>query len=376
MKFIVSRDVLYKNLSMVSSVMANNNTMPILDNFLFSIEDETLTVTASDVESTMIATMELSNVEGSGATAINAKTLLETLRNLPETPIIFDIDTDRSTLTFTAANGKYNAACYPGEEYPAPKEMVDASTFTIEAGVLHRAINKTMFATGNDEIRPVMMGIFCELSSEGVTFVATDANKLVQYTNRDIKVDEVTSFIIPKKSAGFLKNVLGNFTDMVTVEYNNNSHYIKYSVGNIVMLTSLKEGRYPAYQGAIPKEVPNKLVVSRVDLLRAVSRVSLYGSKSTFAVRVTLHENGAYITAEDLDYASKGEDEVVGEYTGEPMSIGFNAKFLREMLENVDGERISLNMVSPSRAAIILPTEEYSEHESLLMVCMPIMLNN
>ncbi len=376
MKFIISRDTLYKNLSMINAVVSANSAMPILENFLFSVEDDILTLTASDMDTTMVATIELTNVEGSGSTAVPAKALLETLAHSSEAPIIFEIAENCHSLTFTTGNGKFDSACYPGDEYPQCKPMNDPQSFTIDSGVLQRALSKTLFATGNDELRPTMMGVLCELSSEGITFVATDANKLVKYTNREVTVDEVTSFIIPKKSADFLRNILANFTEDVLVEYNTNSHYIKYTVGNIIMLTSLKEGKYPMYDGAIPKEIPNVLTVSRLDFLHAVSRVRVYGNKATFAVRISLHESGAHITAEDLDYSTKGEDEITGSYAGENMDIGFNAKFLCEMLKNLDGDKITLNVSQPTRAALLLPTEEHSEHETLLMLCMPIMLNN
>lgn len=375
MKFIVSRDVLFKNLSAVSGVMSTSNTIPILDNFLFSIEGDKLKLTASDLDSTMTAVVELTNVEGEGAVAVPSKTLLETLKLIPETPIVFEIDMDNLHLKFTAANGEYDSPCYNADEYPQLKKMENPQAFQINSQVLHRAISKTLFAAGNDELRPNMMGVLCELSNEHITFVATDAHKLAKYRNTSIKTDDFASFILPKKPITHLKGILIGFNEVVYVEYSTTSNHVAFSFANMMLFSSLKEGRFPAYEAVIPKENPNVFLVSRKDFLNSIRRVGIYSNQSTYQVRVTLSDELTKITAEDLDYSNKAEENINGNFTGEAMEIGFNSKFLREILENMDCENVSLEMSQPNRAALVLPAEQFDENEELLMLIMPVMLN-
>lgn len=375
MKFIVSRDVLFRNLSAISGVMSSNNSMPILDNVLVTITDETLKLTASDLESTMTAEIKLENVEGEGSVAIPARTLLDTLKLIPETPIIFMIDEESKKLKFTAANGEYDAPCFDGNEYPKINEIENPSSFDINASILQRAISKTLFATGTDELRPNMMGVLCELSSECITFVSTDAHKLVRYRNTDVHADDFVSFILSKKPISHLKNILSNIEGDVHVEYSKETNHIRFSFDNFVLYSSLKEGKYPNYEAVIPKDNPNTFVVSRDEFLKSIKRVGIYSNQSTYQVRISLDENKTNITAEDMDYSNKANEDITGVYTGEAMKIGFNSKFLREMLENMDANQIRLEMSQPNRAALILPEEEFTESENLLMLIMPVMLN-
>jgi len=375
MKFIVSRDVLYKNLSAISGVLGTNSTLPILDNFLFTVEGDMLTLMASDLDATMTATIQLTNVEGEGSVAVPSKTILETLKLMEDTPIVFDINLENHTLKFSAINGEYDSSCFPGEEYPAIKAMDTSQIFEIDAQILQRAISKTLFATGNDELRPNMMGILCELSPENITFVATDAHKLVCYKNTAVKIDDTISFILPKKPIAQLKSILAGVTEKIKVEYAVDTHHIRFSFGNIVLFSSLKEGKFPAYQSVIPKENPNKFVVDKKAFHKSICRVGIYSNQSTYQVRISLSEEKTVITAEDLDFSNKAEENIVGTYSGEAMDIGFNSKFLREMLENMDSNEISLEMSQPNRAALLIPTEQDSPEEDLLMLIMPVMLN-
>lgn len=376
MKFIVSRDVLYKNLNAIYGVLSSNNsTMPILENFLFTIQGEKLTLTASDLETTMSAVLQLTNVEGEGSVAIPSKTLIETLKLIPETPIVFDIDVENDRLKFSAANGEYDSICYSGKDFPELKTIEDPHHFEIDAAVLQRAISKTYFATGNDELRPNMMGVLCTISEEDITFVATDSHKLVRFTHTSMQGAEPASFILAKKPLAQLKNVLTGLDEKVQVEYSTDSNYVRFEFANIILFSSLKEGNFPPYQNVIPKENPNKLVVSRKDFYKSISRVCLYSNQSTYQVRLTLSPEKINVTAEDVDYSSKADEDVSGVYTGENMQIGFNSKFLREMIDNMDCEEICVEMSHPNRAALILPTTQYSEQEDLLMLIMPVMLN-
>ncbi len=375
MKFIVSRDVLYKNLSIISGVLSSNSTMAILDNFLFTIKGEQLTLTASDLDSTMSAVVELSNVEGEGSVAVPSKILIETLKLIPETPIVFAIDIENKFLKFTAAHGEYDSPCYPGDEYPQIKQIEEAKSFQIDANVLHRAISKTLFAAGNDELRPNMMGVFCELSADYITFVATDAHKMVRYRNSKVKSEDFSSFILPKKPIAHLKNILSSINEPIKVEYSEETNHIQFSFSNIVLFSSLKEGKYPNYEAVIPVENPNKFTVVKDEFLKSIRRVGNFSNQSTFQVRISLSEESATITAEDIDFSNKAEENLAGSYAGDAMDIGFNSKFLREMVENMDFNEIRLEMSQPNRAALLLPVDNPAPEEDLLMLIMPVMLN-
>ncbi len=379
MKFIVSRNELYKNLSAISGVLSTNNTMPILDNFLFTIQGNQLTVTASDLDCTMSAVIELNNVDGEGSIAVPSKTLLDTLKLMSEIPIVFSTieDGDKTMLKFSAADGEYNGHCFSGNEYPAIKQLGDSSSFEIEANILHKAISKTLFATGNDELRPNMMGVFCELNEDNITFVATDAHKLVKYRSTAVQTTSPTSFTLPKKPLQQLKNVIAGSTEKVRVDYSAETNYIRFSFGNIVLYSSLKEGNYPNYRAVIPSNSDKTFVVSRDAFLLAIRRVSNYANQSTYQIRVSLSDESASISAEDIDYASNAKETIVGTYAGEPMEIGFNSRFLREILENIDATEVQLEMSQPNRAAILYPVDQKEDDpENLLMLIMPVMLNN
>ena len=375
MKFIVSRNVLYKNLSAISGVLGSNSTMAILDCFLFTVNGDQLTVTASDLDSRMSAVIELSNVEGEGSVAIPSKILLETLKLIPETPIVFVIDTEKQFIKFTAASGEYDSTCYSADEYPQIKEFESVKSFEIDSNILQKAIGNTIFAAGNDELRPTMMGILCELSADGITFVTTDAHKMVRYQNSNVKSDDFISFILPKKPMAHLKNILTGLNETIKVEYAEEINYIQFSFSNITLLSLLKEGKYPNYEAVIPQDNPNKLTVVRDDFLKSIRRVGIFSNQSTFQVRISLSEEGVTITAEDIDFSNKAEESLAGQYEGETMDIGFNSRFLREMVENLNYNEIRLEMSQPNRAALILPGDKQEEGENLLMLIMPIILN-
>lgn len=379
MKFIVSRNELYKNLSAISGVLSANNTMPILDNFLFTVEGGKLTVTASDLDCTMSVEIELNNVDGEGAIAVPSKTLLETLKLMSEAPIVFSFveENDRISLKFTSADGEYNGHCFPGNEYPSVKPMSNSRGFDIDANILQKAVSKTLFATGNDELRPNMMGVFCELNEDNITFVSTDAHKLVKYRSDAVKTIEPTSFILPKKPLQQLKGVLAGCNEKVHVDYSSESNYIRFSFNNIVMYSTLKEGNYPNYKVVIPNNNDKTFVVSRDAFLASIRRVGIYANQSTSQVRVSLNNEAVTVTAEDIDVSNKAQESINGTYTGEPLEIGFNSRFLREILDNIDAAEIQLDMSQPNRAAIICPVEQKeTDPENLLMLIMPVMLNN
>ncbi len=376
MKFIISRNALFYNLSAISGVISSNNSLAILDHFLFTIKDSKLFLMASDMDTTMTSVIELDNVEGEGCVAVPSKILLETLKLIPETPIVFAIDQEKNIFKFQAANGEYDAPCKNGDEFPRPKEIENAQYFDIPASVMHRAISKTLFATGSDELRPTMMGVFCELSEEGISFVATDAHKLVRYVNNTIKNDEYVSFILPKKPLSHLKSILPGVTEDIHVTYSKETNHICFNFSNLTLYSSLKEGKYPNYEAVIPKENNNQLTISREEFLKSIRRVGIYSNQSTYQIRISMAEAQTTITGEDMDESNKAEENIACEYVGEPMEIGFNSKFLSEMLGNIDTAQVRMDLSEPKRAALLFPVEEEDvQQESLLMLLMPVMLN-
>ncbi|MCQ2286978.1 MAG: DNA polymerase III subunit beta [Bacteroidales bacterium] len=376
MKFIVNRDVLFKNLSAVSGALSNNNTMPILDNFLFTVSGSILTVTASDLDTTISATVELMENDGEGAVAVPSKTLMETLKLTADMPIIFNINPETFVMHFTAGKGEYDVACVSGDEYPSLSKLTEAKSFEIDAAILQRAIGKTLFATSNDELRPNMTGVFCELASDSVTFVSTDGHKLVRYRNMKVHADDFASFILPKKPLNQLKNILANVSENVKVEYSAETNHIQFSFDNIILFSSLKEGTYPSYDKVIPKENHNSFIVERGEFLRCIRRTSLYSNQSTYQVRISLADEMTTISAEDIDFSNKAQETITGQYTGEALNIGFNAKFLREMIETLDSNEIRIEMSQPNAPALIFPHNNPVEDEDILMLIMPVMLSN
>lgn len=373
MKFIVSSGKLLKQLQVISGVLNSNSTLPILDNFLFEIGDnEQLTISASDLETTMIAKMEVKSQE-SFSIAVPAKLLLEILKNISDQPLTFSVDEDKK-IEISSDNGKYELGGYNAAEFPKVPEIDDPSAVTINAEVLSNAVNKTIFATGNDDLRPVMSGIFCEFSTENLTFVATDAHKLVRYARSDSKAQKSASFITPKKPLNILKGILANTSADVKIEYNESN--ASFTFDNLKVICRLIEGKYPNYDAVIPKENPNKLTIGRHDLLNSIKRVSIFANKTTHQVRLKMSGSELSVSAEDVDFANAANERLTCSYEGEDMEIGFNSRFVMDMLANIDSDNVVLEMSAPNRAGILLPEEKSNEAEDVLMLVMPVMLNN
>jgi DNA polymerase-3 subunit beta len=373
MKFIVSSTALLKQLQLLQGVLASSNTLPILDNFLFEVDNKQLTVTASDLETTITATMAV-EAKDKGSVAIPARLLLDTLKAFPEQPLTFTIDGKHHGVEISSDQGKYKMTGFNGTEFPKSPVLEDATTLTLPAGILATAINKTIFATGNDDLRPVMSGIFFELTEEDIRLVATDAHKLVRYKRTDIQAPKTASFIVPKKPLNLLKNTLGGTNADVSVEFNENNAAFRFD--NTVLVCRLIDGKYPNYEAVIPKTNPNKLTIDRATFLSSIRRVSIFSNKTTHQVR--LHINGSQLTisAEDLDFANEAKESLTCSYEGEEITIGFNSRFLMDMLNNLDNEHVVLEMSAPNRAGILLPGESGEVGEDVLMLVMPVMLNN
>lgn len=374
MKFIVSSTKLLKQLQAIGGVLNSNNTVPILDNFLFSIDANALAVTASDLETTMVSQITDIQSNESGKVAIPAKMLIDILKTFaPDTPITFMVDKDNFNISLSAGEGKYKLAGQNGEEFPKIPEIESTASIEMDAEVLANAINKTIFATGNDDIRPVMSGVFCEINSEGIIFVATDAHKLVRVKRSDYTSENESSFIIPKKPLNQLKSNLGAVEGMARIDYNESN--AKFTFGNITLVCRLIDGKYPNYNAVIPTDNPNKLTIDRVNFLNSIKRVSIFSNQSTNQIRIKIAGSELSIMAEDLDYANSGNERLSCQYEGEDMEIGFNAKFLMEMLNNLDSEMVNIEMSMPNRAGILTPLTEEEDKEDILMLVMPVMLN-
>ena len=371
MKFIVNSTALLKELQKLNSVIGSNNTLPILDNFLFEITSNSMTIIASDLEVTMMATISV-EADTTGKVAIPARILTDTLKTFSNQPLTFVIDTDIFSIEMSSEIGNYKLAGQNSDEFPKTPTLSESSSTTFSGEILANAINKTLFASGNDELRPVMSGVFSELSSEQVTFVATDAHKLVKHTRTDLSSDKTTSFILPKKPLNILKN---NITEDEDIKLEFNDTNALFSFNNSTIICRLIDGKYPNYDAVIPKENPNKLTIATAALLSSIKRVSIYANKTTHQIRLKIAGSELQITSEDLDFANKAEERLSCQYEGEDMEIGFNSKFVIEMLSNIGAKQICIEMSAPNRAGIILPLDGQDEGENTLMLVMPVMLN-
>jgi len=372
MKFIVSSSYLLKQLQVLGGVINNSNTLPILDNFLFDLKKNQLTVSASDLETTMSSILEV-ETEAEGTIAVPARLLLETLKTFPEQPLTFVVQ-DNNTVEISSNHGKYALAYADGAEFPKAIEVSDPSSTSLLGDILSTAISKTIFAAGNDDLRPVMSGVFFQFSTESLTFVATDAHKLVKYQRTDVTASQVAEFIMPKKPLNLLKGILAGSESEVTIQYNESN--AKFIFDNSILICRLIDGKYPNYEAVIPKENPNRLIVSRNQFLSSARRVSIFSNKSTHQVRLKIAGAELNISAEDVDYSNKAEERLTCDYQGDDMQIGFNSKFLLEMLNNLSSEEVSLEMSLPNRAGILTPMDGLDEGEQVLMLVMPVMLNN
>jgi DNA polymerase-3 subunit beta len=373
MKFIVSSTTLLKSLQSISGVIASNNTLPILDDFLFDLTEQGLNITASDLETTMTVSIQPDMSENPGQVAIPAKILLDTLKTLADVPVTFNIDMSNFGIEIIAGEGKYKLSGHKSEDFPQTPTLDDASKLTVQAELLANVINKTVFATGNDELRPVMTGVFCEFTPDDLTFVATDAHKLVRYRRNDITAENSGTFILPKKPLNQLKGILKFDETPVNIEYNETNAFFEFD--NIKMVCRLVEGKYPNYEAVIPSENPYVLTVERATFLSAIKRVSIYANQSTHQIRLKISGQELILSAEDMDFSNEARERLTCDYEGDDMEIGFNSRFLSEMINNLDTHLVRIEMSAPNRAGILFPVYEEDEVADILMLVMPVMLN-
>jgi DNA polymerase-3 subunit beta len=372
MRFIVSTSTLLKQLQAVNGASSSSTVLPILENFLFEIKDGQLTISATDLQTSMTTSLAVESKED-GKVAIPSKILLETLKTLADQPVAFSVDTQTYAIEISAGDGKYKLSGENGEDFPKIPMVENASSVMMPASVLAEAINKTIFAVSNDDLRPAMTGVYCQLSPQNITFVATDAHKLVRYRRMDTKSEASAAFILPKKALNLLKSSLPTEDVAVSIEYNSTSAFFRF--GNINLICRLIDERYPDYEAVIPQTNPNKLTIDRGMFLNSLRRVVIFANKTTHQVRLKINGSELNISSEDVDFSNEAHERLSCQYQGEDMEIGFNAKFLIEMLSNLEGDEVTLEMSTPNRAGLLVP-QTNNENENVLMLVMPVMLNS
>ena len=371
MKFIVSSTQLLKHLQQISGVINANTVLPILEDFLFEIEKNKLTVVATDLETVMKIHMDI-EAKDSGKVCIPAKILLDSLKNIPEQPLTFNIDKNFG-VEITSDNGKYKVMGENPDNFPKEPSADIATSFTVPSSAFVTAINKCLFAVSNDDLRPAMTGVFFELTTKGLTCVATDAHRLVRFTRLDVSCPKADTFIVPKKPLTLLKSALPSNDDELEVSYNSNHLFVKH--GGTELVCRLIDARFPDYKVVIPTDNPYKLTLNKNDFQNALRRVSVFSNKSTNQVALTITGSELQLAAQDVDFSFEGNERMTCQYDGEDLQIAFNAKFLIEMLSAADTEEIVIELSTPTKAGIVKPTEK-NENEELLMLVMPLMLNS
>ena len=375
MKFVVSSTELLNHLAALSRVISSKSTMPILDNFLFQLSESALTITASDLESTLITSLELDNIEGEGSIAVPAKLFIDTLKEFPEQPLTFQIDGGSYTVEIFSDNGKYSITGQNADDFPELPRLNEESMSTLNVShvALKKGIEKTLFATADDELRPVMNGIFIELTPDFMSFVASDAHKLVRYRRTDAKADFDASFILPKKPAGLLKNLLPKEEFDVKVEFDEkNAHF---TLSSYKLICRLVEGNYPSYNSVIPTKNPNVMVIDRLNFFNTVKRVSVFSNQASNLIKLNINDNQLVVSAQDIDFSISAVERLACEYEGDEMEIGFKSTFLQEILTNISTGDVQVEMSDPTRAGLLLPADSGDDSEDMLMLLMPMMIN-
>lgn len=372
MKFIVSSGELWKALQTVSGVISSSQSRPILENYLFELNENNLKITASDGETTLVTTVEVKS-DDNGKIAVPAKTIQDLIKTFGDHPLTLSVKENAegsgSVLEILDENDNFVCALDNAEDYPELPEFDAAQSVKIPAGILSEALNNTLFATSNDSLRPVMTGVLFQFGEEETNFVSTDSHRLVVYKRKDL-ISEPMEFIMPKKPLSIFKNILANSGDEVTIEFNENM--AKFTFGNNIWICRLIDGKYPNYSAVIPKENPNVLTINRNLLLNAIRRASIMSNKSTNQVRFKLSGNILHLHAEDTEYANKADMQIPCDYNGDDINIGFSSKFLTEMLSVIGADDITMKMSQPNRPGIVEPVDGLEENEHLLMLSMPV----
>ena len=371
MKFIVNSSYLLKQLSHINGVITTNPVVPILENFFFKIEKNILTVTASDLQTSMITEVTVESKE-KGSIAVPARILLDTLKNLPDQPVTFSIDESTYSIEISSDNGRYKLSGENATDFPKVPSVSNDFSAVLSSDVLAKAVNNTIFATSSDELRPAMTGVYVNLGEKNTTFVATDGHRLVRYRRTDIKSESGNAIIIPRKALNLLKATLPTENTEVSIDFNMSNAFFKF--GTIRMICRLIDERFPDYENVIPSQNPIKMTISRTDLLGSLRRIAIYANKTTHQVRLKITGSELQVSAEDLDFSNEANERLSCEHEGEDIEIGFNARFIIEMLSNLDSDQVKLNMSASNKAGVILPVDK-DKDEDILMLVMPVMLN-
>lgn len=375
MKFVVSSTELLSHLAAISKVISSKSTMPILDNFLFQLTESELTITASDLESTLITSMELDNIEGEGSIAVPAKLLTDTLKEFPEQPLTFQVDTEDFGIEIFSDNGKFSIVGQNGEDFPELPAIDEeaASSVNVNHVVLQKGIEKTLFATADDELRPVMNGIYIEITPDYMSFVASDAHKLVRYRRSDATAEFDSSFILPKKPASLLRNLLPKEDFDVKLDFDDKNAI--FTLSNYKLICRLVEGSYPSYNSVIPTQNPNKMIIDRLAFFNTVKRVSVFSNQASNLIKLNINDNQLVVSAQDIDFSISAVERLKCEYEGDEIEIGFKSTFLQEILTNISALDVRMELSDPTRAGLLLPAEADDEEEDVLMLLMPMMIN-
>jgi DNA polymerase III subunit beta len=375
MKFVVSSIDLLNHLQSASRVISPKNTLPILDNFLFRLSGNKLEITASDLETTLITTMELENVSDEGIIAVPARLLTDSLKEFPDQPLAFNINTDTYGIVISSENGQFSVVGQNGNDFPILPQIKQEKriAFRADAETLAGGLNSTLFATADDELRPVMNGVFFELTDKDLTFVASDAHKLVRYKRLDVKAGSTgASFILPKKPASVLKTILAREQNQIEVEFDDKNAFFSFS--DYKLVCRLVEGNYPSYNSVIPTNNSNKLVIDRMRFLNTIKRVSVFSNQASNLVRLKLKGNKLTVSAQDIDFSTSAYEDIACQYNGDDIEIGFKSTFLIEILNNLPSSDVSIELSDASRAGLFLPFQKNNENEDILMLLMPMMI--
>ena len=374
MKFTLSSSALSSRLQTLAKVINSKNSLPILESFLFQVHNGQLTITASDSENVMQTSLALDQFDTDGNFAIPSHTVLDAVKELPEQPLTFEVNMNTYEVTAGYQNGQYQFTAQNADEYPQTAPMQnDVHAITIDAAALNNNINRTLFATDNNEIRPVMNGIYFDLTTDCLAFVASDGHKLVRCRDYAIKSETPAAFILPKKPAMLLKNVLDKDSGDVVIKFNSSSAEIQFAEGKLSC--RLIEGNYPNYNAAIPNDNPNQLTIDRKSLLSAIRRILPFASMSSQLIRFRLEAGMLELSSEDIDFATRAKESLVCEYTGSPLQIGFRGDFFTDILNSIDTDELKIKLGDPSRAGIVVPSKQ-PENEDVLMLIMPLLLND
>lgn len=375
MRFTVSSSALSSKLNMLAKVIGSKNSLPILDCFLFQVANGEMSITASDSDNVIKSTLALTDHDGEGEFCVPNRVILDALKELPEQPLHFDVEAagEAVAIKIVYQNGLYNFTGQSAEEYPRTQSMNDAcTTVSLPTEMLINNISRSLFATANDELRPVMNGIYFDLTADALAIVASDGHKLVRSKNFTIKSESPSAFNLPKKPASLLKNILSKDGDDAIIKFDDRSAEIQFTDG--VMRCRLIDGRYPNYNSVIPNN-PNEVTVDRRGLQSALRRVLPFASESSQLIRFHIESGRFEVSSEDIDFSTSAKEQLSCEYNGSPISIGFKGSSLMEILSNLTSDNIIIQLADPSRAGIIVPAEQ-PENEDILMLIMPMLLND